>query len=284
MKWAAELTAYLKKQNKSILWVVVILSILIIGAIDFLTGIEISFAFFYILPVALATLTLGKTSGGWVAFTCAIVWQGANILAGERSSSPLIFLWNTATRLGFFLIVSEAIDILSRLETELQVSRTDFLTGILNRRAFFESATREMKRLERSGEPLTVAYIDLDNFKDVNDTLGHEAGDEVLQEISKVLNSYLRGADIAARLGGDEFALLLPNTNTRAARQVIRRLNNDLLKKMKKLHRSITFSTGVLTCTSAPASPKVMLRLVDQLMYDTKKKKRNGIREAMYPG
>ena len=280
MTWVAKLTANLNKQSKPILWIVVILSILIIGVIDFLTGIEISFSFFYILPVALATWALGKTSGQWVAFVCAAVWQGTNILAGERFSTPLIFIWNAATRLGFFLIASETIDIFTRLETELQVSRTDFLTGILNRRAFFEAASREFKRLKRNGEPLTIAYLDLDNFKTINDTFGHNTGDEVLKEISIVLNSHLRGTDIAARLGGDEFALLLPDTNKKAAHQVIKRIKRE----MQKMKRPITFSTGVLTCTSAPPNMEVMLRLVDQLMYDSKKEKKNAVREALYSG
>jgi diguanylate cyclase (GGDEF)-like protein len=284
MKWIARSLEYLYKQKKTTLWVIVILLMLIIGVIDYLTGIDISFSFFYILPVAMATWALGKISGRWIAFICAVIWQGSNILAGEQFNTPLIFLWNAATRLGFFLIVSETIDLFIRLNTELQVSRTDFLTGILNRRAFFESASRELKRLERNGEPLTIVYMDLDNFKAINDTFGHHTGDEVLKEISKVLNSHLRGADIAARLGGDEFALLLPATNKKAAQRVIQRIKNDVLKETRKIKRPMTLSTGVLTCTIAPPSTENLLQLVDHLMYDSKKKKKNAIRVAVYSG
>jgi diguanylate cyclase (GGDEF)-like protein len=93
----------------------------------------------------------------------------------------------------------------------------------------------------------------------------------------------LRGGDIAARLGGDEFAILLPDTDKKAARLVIKRLKIDLAKEMRLMKTPVTFSTGVLTCTTAPPSPDDMLRLVDHLMYDSKKKK-DAVHEAVYSG
>ena len=147
---------------------------LLLGVLDYLTGYEVSFAFFYLVPVSLVAWFVGRDAAVGLSVVSAITWQVSNILAGESLSNPLIFLWYTSTRLGFFLVVAILLDRLRlALANERKLSRTDTLTGALNRRAFYEVASIEITRARRYDRPLSVAYIDLDNFKAVNDRFGH---------------------------------------------------------------------------------------------------------------
>ena len=139
-----------------------------------------------------------------------------------------------------------------------------------------------MERLARSGQPFTLLYMDLDDFKIVNDTSGHAAGDALLNEVATVLKLQLRGIDIVARLGGDEFAAILPETDEQAARKVAPRLQCFLLGKMQSQHWPVTFSIGALTCLSSPQNIDELFRLGDQLMYDAKKEGKNTICYKVY--
>jgi diguanylate cyclase (GGDEF)-like protein len=100
---------------------------------------------------------------------------------------------------------------------ERNLSRTDTLTGIPNRRAFLESLEIEKNRARRYDHPLTLDYVDLDHFKQLNDTLGHNTGDELLRVVANAMKLDVRQVDVLARLGGDEFAVLLPETGRVAA-------------------------------------------------------------------
>ena len=97
-------------------------------------------------------------------------------------------------------------------------SRSDPLTGVANSRVFLELLKREIARARRYKRPLTLAYLDLDNFKSVNDILGHAMGDKVLQTVVSTVNANIRVTDVVGRLGGDEFVLLLPETDMQGAR------------------------------------------------------------------
>lgn len=112
---------------------------------------------------------------------------------------------------------------------EQELARIDPLTHVSNRRAFYELAEIEIVRARRNGCPLSVAYMDVDNFKFVNDDLGHATGDLVLVTIASTLRSELRASDIVARLGGDEFAILLPETDAESAQAVLDKLRARLL-------------------------------------------------------
>src|SRR6185312_6159583 len=104
------------------------------------------------------------------------------------------------------------------------LARIDALTGVANGRTFYDLARVELCRFQRTGRPFTVAYLDLDNFKQVNDRLGHPAGDDLLRRVAQVLRDNTRVLDVPARLGGDEFALLLPETDAEDALPVLSKL------------------------------------------------------------
>ncbi|WP_102795901.1 sensor domain-containing diguanylate cyclase [Bowmanella denitrificans] len=169
------------------------------------------------------------------------------------------------------------------LKRERQLARIDALTGCANRRAFMELAEYELERCSRYQRPFSLAYLDLDNFKQVNDLHGHLAGDNLLQNIARRLQSCLRSSDTVARIGGDEFVLLLPETPQNVAKFMLDRLHHQLLEEMAKQHCPVTFSIGVLSCTQAPEHIDHLLKMVDELMYSIKQKGKNAIRYCHFP-
>jgi diguanylate cyclase (GGDEF)-like protein len=157
-------------------------------------------------------------------------------------------------------------------ESEKSISRIDFLTGIPNRRTFFQKLNTEVKRARRYQRPLNVAYIDVDNFKQVNDGLGHAVGDELLKTIGKSLEETLRETETAAQLGGDEFAILLPETDGENASVVMNKVQEHLAETVQKREWPVTFSVGVVTFTKAMNSAEEMVKAADELMYKVKRK------------
>ncbi len=274
--------AYLERQSRLFIWLAVIVSVLGLGVIDYKTGPNFSISLFYVFPVALASWTLGTSEGILVSFICAVAWNMTNLPANQ-SFITLFPLWNALTRLGILVIMALLFaEVHSLLNNESRLSHTDYLTGISNRRALFESASLEIGRLTRTGRPFTLLYMDLDDFKTVNDFAGHEAGDFVLTKIATVLKLQLRGIDVIARIGGDEFVMILPETDEEAARKVAPRLHGFLLEEMQKNQWPVTFSIGALTFVSAPADAAEMFRLADQLMYSAKKEGKNTICYKVY--
>jgi len=260
-------------------------SALVLGYVDYVSGHEISFAIFYVMPVAFVTWFAGSSAGLLIALFSAVVWYGSNHLTGEVFSNPAIPYWNTVTRLGFFIIITLLLSKLRQtLEDERALSRQDFLTGALNSRAFYEVLTAELERHQRHKRPFTLAYLDLDNFKMVNDRFGHAAGDALLKTIAGTIREKLRGIDAVARLGGDEFAILLIETEAEAARVTIERLRELLLDVMRQQQWLVTFSIGIVTCKVCPSSGDALINMADNLMYEVKKSGKNGIQSALYTG
>jgi diguanylate cyclase (GGDEF)-like protein len=257
---------------------------LALAVIDYGTGSEISIAFFYLIPISLASWSLGRNAGLIAAVAGTIIWQISNLLAGGGPTNPAVNVWNTLIRLVTFLFFARLLAefrIVLRHQTEL--SRTDPLTGILNRRAFYEGVSRELKKIDRYKRLFSLVFIDLDNFKAVNDASGHLVGDALLVAVAECINRQLRGTDMLARLGGDEFAVLMPETDTTASEKAIPRIQTALIKEMEASKWPVTFSMGVLTCNAAPTSVQDTLHLADQLMYAAKRCGKNCIEYGSYP-
>jgi diguanylate cyclase (GGDEF)-like protein len=257
----------------------------IIGVVDFLTGYEIAFSLFYVLPVALVTWRTTRQLGLVTSLAGAIVWYWADVASGHPYPNPLIPVWNTLIRFGFFLIITLLLSALRRAtEREKELARMDNLTGAVNSRFFYDLAQMEIDRFQRYEHPFTLAYIDLDNFKAVNDRFGHPAGDKVLRAVVSSARKYLRKTDVIARLGGDEFVLLLPETSEESARVVLPKIQDGLSEEMRQGDWSITFSIGVLTCRVAPRTTEELVRMADELMYSVKRGSKNGTKYATYAG
>ncbi len=158
------------------------------------------------------------------------------------------------------------------LEKERAV--TDPLTGILDRRGFRERAAEELARARRYKHPLSVAYIDVDNFKEINDMYGHAGGDKVLHTIAASLQHSTREIDAVARLGGDEFGVLFPETGSEVAQAAIRGLISRVNEDLKTFEKRITISIGSVTFET-PGSVEEMLDAADRVMYQVKRRGKN---------
>jgi diguanylate cyclase (GGDEF)-like protein len=181
-------------------------------------------------------------------------------------------------QIGFFLVVNYMISSLKiSLEREREMARTDYLTQVANSRYFAEIASNEIKRASRYLHPFTVAYLDIDDFKSVNDRWGHSTGDQLLALVADTVRSNIRATDSIARLGGDEFVLLLPETGYSAASVVIQKVHQSLRAAMERKGWPVTFSIGVLTCMDAPGTVENMLEMADELMYSVKNNWKNAI-------
>jgi diguanylate cyclase (GGDEF)-like protein/PAS domain S-box-containing protein len=166
------------------------------------------------------------------------------------------------------------------LDNEKNLSRIDFLTQIPNRRAFSEILLLEIKRSRRYRRPMTLAYVDLDNFKQVNDRFGHETGDQLLRLTAQTLRANIRATDTIARLGGDEFALLLAETDHQPACAVIAKLRGILLETIEARHSNITISVGLATFAVPNEPIEEVIKVADDLMYSAKNQGKNCIAAA----
>lgn len=180
-------------------------------------------------------------------------------------------------------IVGAMLDISERkaLEQRLEIlAATDFLTGAYNLRTFYELAQHELSRLARNGGELALVVMDIDHFKEINDSLGHAAGDEALRQFVAVVKDNLREQDIFARAGGDEFRLLLPETSTDGAYLVaerIRKAVNEILINNPRGFVRLSISCGIAACISGQDSLDQATLSADDALYKAKAAGRNCI-------
>jgi diguanylate cyclase (GGDEF)-like protein len=256
-------------------------SIAILGMIDHATGVEISFSIFYLAPISVAAWLGGRRAGLLLAVVAALVRGFVERQEGLRFSSPLIPLWNALVRLGFFVITAWLVADARRMHArERRLARRDALTGVANVRSFLEAVDREIARMRRSGAPLTLAYVDLDRFKRVNDTLGHAAGDGLLREVATCLTGNVRAVDVVARLGGDEFALLLPETGASAASVVLARCldgERATVRGVGGAREGVGATIGAVVFRRPPASAEAAIRAADDRMYQAKRAGRDQV-------
>jgi diguanylate cyclase (GGDEF)-like protein/PAS domain S-box-containing protein len=169
----------------------------------------------------------------------------------------------------------------AQLHAEVQrLAITDSLTNLYNRRGLFELGQRELDRLRRFERPLAAIMLDIDYFKQINDTYSHAIGDQVLQALAKRCNHYLRDTDILGRYGGEEFAILLPETDEKSAGQVAERLREHMTQSPIQTDRgpiSITISLGVTMASEETKNLAILLDRADTAMYMAKQAGRNQV-------
>lgn len=253
--------------------------VLIVGGVDYLTGYDVSMSVFYLAPVALAAWYGGRSSGILIAALSCTSWFVADLAAGHRYASPLIPVWNALVRLTFFVITAMLLTALRQsLRDQQLLARTDSLTGLCSRRVFEERLVHDLALAGRRNGVLTLAYVDVDDFRRVNETYGHAGGDRVLRLIGRVFGESLREADTAARLGGDEFALVLPDTDSDGARQTIAKLERELRKAFAAGHLEVTCSIGVVTLMDPAISAERAIAAADEAMYQVKQTGKGAVR------
>lgn len=256
--------------------------IALLGCLDYVIGYEASLGMFYIFPTAIVAYFTSRRLGMAAAVCSAVVWMVSDLLAGHVYSQPALLFWSGTGRMFAFMAVALPFSALrDAYMQQKQLARTDYLTQAVNQRAFYEIAEVELRRSRRYRHHLTFAFIDLDNFKGVNDIHGHDCGDELLQSVARTIRSNTRETDTLARLGGDEFAILMPETGQRAAFLAIQKIKEQLNSEADQKKLPVGFSIGVLTCEDLPRSTREMVAIADKLMYQIKRNGKNGIKHQV---
>ena len=165
----------------------------------------------------------------------------------------------------------------------LQLAQTDPLTGLANRRALLDVLEREAARTRRYGHSCTVLVLELDHFKQVNDRLGHLAGDEALRRVAASLTGSCRSSDVIARFGGDEFVVVMPETSADAGLTVARRICRDVEEFALLRGLQLTLSGGLAECPTHGVTAQHVLDAADRAMYEVKRRGGNGVEAAPRP-
>jgi len=254
-----------------------VVGILAVGFLDYATGVDLRLGPLYYVPLALVAWELGSTPVVGAALLCAMCLTGANYLAGQTFST-FVTAFNFTMQWLSFVVIGLLITALRRaLAHERALSRTDGLTSLLTARIFYEEAVRVLALTRRTRGPVALAYVDLDNFKVVNDTQGHRAGDEVLRAVGGIITAATRKSDVAARLGGDEFALLMPETDPAHARLACERLRALIAEKFQADPCPVTATVGGVAFLTLPESVDAMVHAADARMYAAKAAGRNRV-------
>ncbi len=240
-------------------------------------------------PLAIADV---RGFDGWVMLT-PNDWirssLGAPIRAGGEiigflvlySATPNTFQpYQTARLQAFADQAAMAIENARLFQRVQALAATDPLTGLLNRRQFFHLAQQEVERAVRYRRPLALIMMDLDHFKDVNDSYGHIAGDIVLEELGKLFRSSLRKIDLAGRYGGEEFIFLVPEASLESARQLAERIKEDIAERAFHTPENvvrITASSGVTALTEDRSTLEALINAADQALYAAKAAGKNQV-------
>lgn len=247
--------------------------VLMVGVGDWLSGPDLSLSFFYLLPVSMVSWHEGRRWGAGVAGLAAGLGLAADLLWQGHYASALVPWWNAGSRLAVFFVLVLILGALrGGLERQRHLALTDPLTGIMNRRAFYAAGEREIQRCRRYDRVLSAVFLDLDNFKRINDARGHHEGDTLLVAIAQTLGRTVRASDLLARVGGDEFAVLLAEAGPGDAEIFIERAVQDLTETMDRNDWPVTISAGVVTFLAPPGGMDEVVQLADEAMYRAKKR------------
>jgi diguanylate cyclase (GGDEF)-like protein len=257
----------------------------VVVAVDYVTTYELGFTSIYLFIVLLVTWNCGWEWG--LAFV--VMSFAAQVEIGDLGisaySNPIYHYIRSANRLISFLI---ALGLTTQLKIlhlrEKEAARLDHLTGISNQKGFYEALGVEIARHRREQIPMSVAYLDCDDFKQVNDRSGHKAGDRLLENLAQLLKANLRKTDVIGRLGGDEFAIVLANTDKDRAVAVIDKLRRELDALMTAHGWPVTFSIGVGVFARVPVSEDEIISFTDKLMYRVKASGKKNILTEEFAG
>lgn len=277
-------TRWVRVTRRLTRWVVVFLitafSYLVVCSIAPGLSTPASFAWAYVMPVA-SYLLLGRLLGFVIAapFMAAIALHGYLQLWPLRGEDSLILLQTSLIGLLvlFFMHLYESARAKDQARLE-QLAHTDTLTGLANRGSFLSSLQQTINESDRTQAAFSLAIMDIDHFKHVNDNFGHNAGDEVLQRIAGQLLQRLRKSDSVGRLGGEEFGLILRGANAATAYEVIEELRDRLATTEIRYHDqqvAVTATFGIAHWPDDSREAAALYQLADQRLYEGKRAGRN---------
>ena len=270
------------KLPKPLFTLIGFLLVLAIGSLDSITSYDISVSALYLLPIMLIAWFEGGVPAALLSIFSAITWAMSDLVSGHPYLHIAIPIWNATMVLGMFLIVAYSITALKKLLIkEREHASTDDLTGVANIRFFYEQARAEIGRSATSKQPLTLAYIDVENLRHINDTLGHIAGDYLLHEAAQKMRSTLRSTDVISRLGGSKFAILMPETKNEDATHIIYKVQELLLDMVEHNGWPVTFSTGIITCNGPIYTIDMLIKKAEDLMNAAKETGKNMVKSKL---
>jgi diguanylate cyclase (GGDEF)-like protein len=233
----------------------------------------------YLGPIAFAAWFASARAG----IALSVAGAGATAVARLANTAWSVpATWNVSLQLGISVAIAALLaSAKEKLLSERLVARAGALTLIPNRRAFLEQAAVELERARRTQRPITIAYLDCDDFKEVNDRMGHAQGDELLVTVAATLRGATRAVDAVARLGGDEFGLLLVDTDGPATRALLERLRSAIVSALVERGWIVTFSVGAATFATPPRSVEEMVVRADELMFAAKRSGKDAIRHEV---
>jgi diguanylate cyclase (GGDEF)-like protein len=240
---------------------------------------------FLMIPVVGVGWFASTARWGYLVAAVAAVDSAVLAVYAETQAS-----WQTAFLTGFarFALYTIVLALLGMMRRERAghqwAAATDRKTGAVNAHTFHERAQVAVQRAQRCPSELSLAYVDLDDFKAINDELGHEEGDRVLFGVSHVMRAAVRATDTVGRVGGDEFAILMPETGAKAARKVVDRLRDELARVRTFDDRRVPCSIGLVTFDHPPASLGELINAGDELMYRAKRSGKDRIEQAERSG
>ena len=224
-----------------------------------------------VVAITIGSIVLSAAISAAVHFAIGVPMSGlawAVTLACPALIAPTMSWW------AFDLLLK-----VERAHEQLRIQSTiDHLTGLFNRGYFMDRLRDEIARTQRDGTPFAVAFIDIDNFKRINDEHGHLSGDEILQQLTRTCAKQVRDIDTLARIGGEEFALLLPQTTAEDAERLVERLRAgvaDARAKIGDQWLEITVSIGLTSASRGVLDVNGILRVADEALYAAKRQGKN---------
>jgi diguanylate cyclase (GGDEF)-like protein len=277
------LTQLLRHNRLKLVWIAAVVTLLLLGFFRALTGAEFALASAAIVPVYLVTWGGGFRHGLAAAILAAIMWFISGMLGTPAHGTRWIVLLNGFTRfLTYLLVVYLTARVRALLLHEAESARREPLTGLLNRRAFHEIGRGEVLRASRYHHPLAVIFVDLDRFKQLNDSRGHEVGDRALCAVGRALCGALRGTDHVARLGGDEFGIILPEIDRVGATATGDKLVAEVTAALKAF-APVSASIGIAWFDRAGGDFEALLKEADAAMYRIKRERAGEAQVPHFP-
>jgi diguanylate cyclase (GGDEF)-like protein len=265
-------------EHRLSLFLISIVIIAIIAWLDYVSSYELNISMLYLIPIALNSWFGERWQGLGIVGIAVLSTIIDDLISLHIYESLLVPIWNLAFRCFTFLLVSWLmIQLHKGLQNEQRLARTDPLTGAANSRAFYESLESEIERSRRYQHPISLVYLDVDNFKQVNDSFGHQAGDDLLCLIVEIIKAHIRPIDYLARLGGDEFAILLVETENSGALITVKRLKDAIINALPEKLGFVSVSYGIITCQTTDTCADDMIQRADDLMYQAKAKLKGSI-------
>lgn len=274
---------FLFDRSSPILAALAVLITLVATLADAWSGQTLRLVVWYLIAVLMVAWAYGRAAGLVLALVGPAMFAFPEYAAGAGSGAAIAVRWLVEAS-GFALCVIVLVALRQALERARYSSREDALTGLANKAGFYQVVRSELEKSRRYRRPLTIAYIDLDNFKAVNDRHGHHIGDNLLTIVARTMRRRLRSSDLPARLGGDEFAILLPETGAVAAMGIVSTLHARLNEAMREHRWPVTFSTGIATFLRMPRGIDDLIREADELMYGVKHTRKGEIRQQVFGG